>query len=89
MMARYTHFSAAVSAGKWPRALTALRIRALTDSMAFVVPITVRMWVWNCRNGTNSGHADYHSLMIAGYWWPHASVRATNASRAADSLGAA
>jgi hypothetical protein len=45
MMARYTHFSAAVSVGKWPRALTALRIRALMDSMAFVVQTTVRMWV--------------------------------------------
>ena len=36
MMARYTHLSAAVSVGKCPRALTALRIRALIDSIAFV-----------------------------------------------------
>ena len=43
-MARYTHFSAAASVGKWPRALTALRIRALMDSMAFVVQTTARMW---------------------------------------------
>jgi len=37
MMARYTHFKAAASVGKCPRALTALRIRALTLSMALVV----------------------------------------------------
>ena len=46
------------------------------------------MCLSNCRNGTNSGHADSHSLMIAGYRSPNASVSATNASRAADSLGA-
>jgi hypothetical protein len=69
-MARYTHFRAAVSVVLWPRALTALRIRASMDSMAFVVQTTVRMWVSNCRNGTNSGHADSHSLMIAGYRSP-------------------
>ena len=36
MTARYTHFSAAVSVGKCPRALTALRIRAFTLSIALV-----------------------------------------------------
>ena len=49
--------------GKWPRALTALRILALMDSMTFVVQMTVRTWVLNCRNGTNSGHAESHSLV--------------------------
>jgi hypothetical protein len=36
MTARYTHLSAAWSLGKCPRARTALRIRAFTDSMALV-----------------------------------------------------
>jgi hypothetical protein len=36
MTARYTHLRAAVSVGKCPRALTALRIRALMLSIAFV-----------------------------------------------------
>src|SRR5689334_14718048 len=66
MIAMNTHLSAAASVGKWPRALTARRIRALMDSMAFVVHTTVRMWLSNCRNGTNSAHADSHNLMIAG-----------------------
>ena len=65
--------------GKWPRALTALRIRALMLSMAFVVQTTVRILLSNCRNGTNSGHADSQSLMIAGYRLPQASVNSTNA----------
>ena len=77
---RYTHFSAAASVGKCPRALTALRFRALMDSMAFVVQTTARMCLSNCRNGTNSLHAFSHSLMIAGYRSPHVSVNATNAS---------
>jgi hypothetical protein len=34
--AMYTHFRAACSFGKWPRARTTLRMRALTLSMAFV-----------------------------------------------------
>jgi hypothetical protein len=33
MIARYTHLSAACSLGKWPRAFTALLIRALMDSI--------------------------------------------------------
>jgi hypothetical protein len=33
---RYRHFSAACSVGKWPRAFTALRYRALRDSIALV-----------------------------------------------------
>src|SRR3954462_5864874 len=39
MIARYTHFSAAASVGKGPRALTALRIRALMDSMVICSPV--------------------------------------------------
>jgi len=41
--AKYTHFSAAVSFGKCPRARTALRIRALTLSIAFVLQMTLRI----------------------------------------------
>jgi hypothetical protein len=52
-----------------------------------VVHTTDRMLVSNCKKGTNSAHAD-STLMIAGYRWPQVSVNATNASRAADSLGA-
>jgi hypothetical protein len=48
MIAMYTHFSAV---GKWPRALTALRIRALMLSIALVVQTTARILVSNCRNG--------------------------------------
>jgi hypothetical protein len=33
---RYKHFKAACSVGKWPRALTARRQRAFSDSIAFV-----------------------------------------------------
>ena len=66
MIAKNTHFSAACSLGKWPRALTALRIRALTLSMALVVQITVLISLSKARNGTNSAHAFSHSLMIAG-----------------------
>ncbi|MGH3772780.1 MAG: hypothetical protein ACRDRW_15545 [Pseudonocardiaceae bacterium] len=36
MTARKTHFSAAASVGKWPRALTARRIRALIDSIVIL-----------------------------------------------------
>ena len=36
MSAMYTHLRAAVSVGKWPRAFTALRMRAFTDSIALV-----------------------------------------------------
>ena len=36
MIARYRHLRAACSVGKWPRALTARRSRALIDSIALV-----------------------------------------------------
>ena len=42
-MAMYTHFRAACSFGKWPLALTALRMRALMLSMAFDAPIDVKV----------------------------------------------
>ena len=57
LSARYRHLRAACSVGKWPRAFTALRSRALTDSIAFVVQMTVRISRSNRRNGTNSAHA--------------------------------
>ena len=66
MIARYRHFRAACSVGKWPRAFTARRSRALIDSIAFVVQITVLISRSNRRNGTNSAHAFSQSRMIAG-----------------------
>jgi hypothetical protein len=39
----YRHLEAACSVGKWLRALTALRNRALRLSMAFVMHCTVRI----------------------------------------------
>ncbi len=42
-MARYTHFKAAASVGKCPRALTALRIRALTLSEVICSPSACRV----------------------------------------------
>jgi hypothetical protein len=50
---------AACSVGKWPRAFTARRSRALMDSIAFVVQMTVLISWSNRRNGTNS--AQYYS----------------------------
>jgi pyridoxine 4-dehydrogenase len=41
MIARYRHLRAACSAGKWPRAFTPLLSRALIDSIALVVQMTV------------------------------------------------
>ena len=66
MIARYRHFRAACSVGKWPRAFTARRSRALIDSMAFVVQMTVLISRSNRRNGTNSAQAFSQSRMIAG-----------------------
>ena len=66
MIARYRHFRAACSVGKWPRAFTARRSRALIDSIAFVVQMTVLISRSNRRNGTNSAHAFSHSRMMAG-----------------------
>ena len=66
LIARYRHFRAACSVGKWPRAFTALRSRALIDSIAFVVQMTVLISRSNRRNGTNSAHAFSHSRIMAG-----------------------
>ena len=66
MTARYRHLRAACSVGKWPRAFTARRSRALMDSIAFVVQITVLISRSNCRNGTNSAQAFSQSRIIAG-----------------------
>src|SRR5215472_18241473 len=41
MIARYRHLRAACSVGKWPRAFTARRSRALIDSIALAVQMTV------------------------------------------------
>jgi hypothetical protein len=53
----YTHFRAACSVGKCPWAFTARRMRALTNSIAFVEQITRRISVSKLRNGTNSAQA--------------------------------
>lgn len=65
---RYRHFSAAFSFGKCPLALTALRYRAVIDSIAFVVQIIRRISTSYSRKGTNSAQEDSHSRTIAGYW---------------------
>ncbi|GGP90320.1 hypothetical protein GCM10010278_80970 [Streptomyces melanogenes] len=54
MTAMQTHFNAAASEGKWPRARTARRMRAFTLSIAWVVHTILRISASNCRNGTNS-----------------------------------
>src|SRR5262249_10803937 len=86
--AMYTHLRAAASFGKCPRARTALRMRALTDSMAFVEQMTLRISTSNDRNGTNSAQASDHSFTIAGYFLPQASENSMNRSIAASSVGA-
>lgn len=47
--AMYTHLRAAASFGKCPRARTALRIRALTLSIAFVEQMTLRISTSNAE----------------------------------------
>src|SRR5260370_31489989 len=71
MIGRYRHLRAACSVGKWPRAFTALLSRALMDSMALVVEMTVLISRSNWRKGTNSAHAFSHSRIIAGYRFSH------------------
>src|SRR5439155_19557077 len=85
MIARYRHFRAACSVGKWPRAFTARRSRALIDSIAFVVQITVLISRSKARNGTNSAHAFSHSRMIAGYRFSHFPENSANQSSASAS----
>ncbi len=84
----WTRFRAAVSFGKWPRALTARRILALTDSIALVVQTMRRISVPKRRNGVNSSQAFTQSLTIAGYFLPHVSANSANLSRAAPSVAA-
>lgn len=61
---------AAASLGKCPRARTALRMRALTDSIAFVEQMTLRISTSQERKGTNSAQAFSQSRMTAGYFSP-------------------
>lgn len=86
--AMYTHFNAACSVGKWPRARTALRIRALTLSIAFVEQMTLRISTSKDKKGTNSAQAFSHSLTMAGYFLPQASANSRNRSVAASSVAA-
>lgn len=62
MIAMWTHFNAAFSFGKCPRALTARRIRALTYSIAFVVQtmrrISVYVWMRGRRSTEESEAAE-------------------------------
>ncbi len=48
-----THLRVAASLGKCPRARTALRMRAFTDSIAFVEQMTFRISTSKERKGTN------------------------------------
>lgn len=82
------HLRAAASLGKCPRARTALRMRALTLSIAFVLQMTLRISTSKERKGTNSAQASYHSFTIAGYFLPEDSWNSRNRSVAASSLGA-
>jgi len=74
--------------GKCPRARTALRIRALTDSIALVEQMTLRISTSKARNGTNSAQERAHNRMIAGYFLPRASGNSPNRVLAASSVGA-
>src|SRR5215469_13039320 len=83
MRARYRHLRAACSVGKWPRAFTARRSRALIDSIALVVQMTCRMARSNARNGTNSAQAFSQSRIMAGYRFsqvPENSAKRSSAS---------
>ena len=48
MIARYRHLSAACSVGKWPRAFTALRSRALIDSIVIWSPVVGQVRELGC-----------------------------------------
>src|SRR2546421_9760460 len=85
---RYNTFNADCSVGKWPRALTARRNRALRDSMALVVHTIRRISTSNPRNGTISAQALVHNRTIAGYLASHLVENSANAARAACSVGA-
>src|SRR5437763_3760341 len=82
VMARYNTFNAAASVGKWPRALTARRSRALRLSMALVLHTMRRISTSKRRNGTISAQALVHSRMMAGYLRSHFALNSAHASRA-------
>lgn len=63
-------------------------MRALTDSMAFVVQTTRRISVSNCGNGTNPAHEFSQRRTIAGYLVPQSSWKAGKRSSAAFAVGA-
>lgn len=72
-------------------ALTARRILALTDPIAWVVQTVRRISVSKRRNGMNSTHAFSRSRTIAGYFLPQASTNSAhsaNRSSAASSVTA-
>src|SRR5437763_6197010 len=85
---RFNTFNADCSVGKWPRALTARRNRALSDSMALVLQTMRRISTSKPRKGTISAHALVHNRTMAGYLASHFVENSANASRAADSVGA-
>src|SRR2546429_3528341 len=87
-MVRYNTFNADCSVGKWPRALTARRNRALRDSMALVLQTMRRISTSKPRKGTISAQALVHNRTMAGYLASHLAENSANASRAADSVGA-
>jgi hypothetical protein len=63
-------------------------MRALTDSIAFVLQTMWRISVSNRGNGVNSSQAFSHGFTIAGYFLPQASANSANLSRATSSVGA-
>src|SRR5690349_6331422 len=87
-MARYSTFNAAWSLGKWPRALTARRSRALRLSMALVEQMMRRISTSKARNGTISAHELVQSRTMAGYLASQRVENSAKASRAAASVGA-
>ena len=84
MTARYRHLRAACSVGKWPRAFTARRSRALIDSIAFVVEMTVLISRSKDRKGTNSATCFSHSRIIAGTAFPLPENSANRSSASAS-----
>src|SRR4051794_5944169 len=63
-------------------------MRALTDSIAFMVQTTRRISVSNWRNGTNSAQAFSQRCTIAGYLAPHSSWNSRKRPSAALAVGA-
>src|SRR5919205_32857 len=78
-MAKYSTFTAACSVGKWPRALTARRSRALRLTMALVLQTMRRISTSKARNGTISAPALVHNRTIAGYLRSHVAENSANA----------